>query len=197
MTDLFQEPDDATPLEPGEREGLLQTWITHRHDLNEAERENILNGLTWARRSRPTVERMLTEAFIQTLHRKMFEDVWAWAGTYRRTERNIGVPFFQIPVDLAALLADARYWIDNTTYAADEIAVRLHHRLVAIHPFPNGNGRHARLTADLLLERLGEAPFSWGGGQLADTGQLRTAYVTALRAADTHDIAPLLAFARS
>ena len=198
MTDVFQEPEDATPLEPGEREGLQQSWITHRGDLNVAEQENIVEGAAWARgrRSRKAAD-MLSADFALTLHKRMFGDVWKWAGTYRTTARNIGIDAYRIPVETAALFDDARYWVENRTYPPDEIAVRLHHRLVAIHPFPNGNGRHARLMADLLIERLGGEPFTWGGGGLTDTGALRTRYVESLRVADNHDIRPLLAFARS
>ena len=198
MTDLFQEPEDATPLEPQEREGLLQSWITHRNDLNEAEQENIVKGAAWVRgRRRIPVDRMLTEDFMRTLHRRMFGEVWQWAGHFRATERNIGVQAYRIPVELAALLADVRYWIEHETFAADEIAIRFHHRLVAIHPFPNGNGRHARLAADLLVGKMNKEPFSWGSGSLSDMGELRRRYVAALQAADNHDIGPLLEFARS
>ncbi|MCM2471310.1 mobile mystery protein B [Agrobacterium vitis] len=198
MTDLFQEPEDATPLEPQEREGLLQSWITHRHDLNEAEQENIVAAAAWVRgRRRMPASRMFTDDFMRMLHRRMFGEVWQWAGTYRTTERNIGIQAYRIPVELAALLDDARYWVEHETFAVDEIAIRFHHRLVAIHPFPNGNGRHARLAADLLVEKLGAEPFSWGSGSLGDVGELRTRYVAALQAADNHDIAPLLEFARS
>ena len=198
MTDLFQEPDDATPLEPEEREGLLQSWITHRRDLNEAEQENIIKGAAWARgrRARRPVD-MPSVKFAQELHDRMFGDVWNWAGTYRRTDRNIGIEAYRIGAEMAALFDDVKYWVEHETHTQDEIAIRLHHRLVAIHPFPNGNGRHARMMADLLIERLGGQPFSWGAGRLADIGELRTAYVTALRAADRHDVGPLLAFARS
>lgn len=198
MTDLFQEPEDATPLQPNEREGLLQTWITHRRDLNEAEQENIVEGAAWARgRRRVSIERMLSEDFIRTLHKRMFGDVWEWAGTFRSTERNIGVVAYRIGVELAGLLSDTRYWIESETFPPEEIAIRFHHRLVAIHPFPNGNGRHARLAADLLIERLGGERFSWGGGSLGDVGELRARYVATLRAADNHDIAPLMEFART
>jgi Fic-DOC domain mobile mystery protein B len=198
MTDLFQEPDDATPLESAERDGLLQSWITNRSDLNEAEQENIVKGASWARRRRGLKPAdLLNDEFARTLHKQMFGDVWKWAGTYRQTERSIGIDAYRIPTEMAALLDDARYWVDHKTYPADELAARLHHRLTAIHPFPNGNGRHARLMADLLIERLGGEPFSWGGGSLADVGALRAKYVAALKAADGHDIGPLLAFARS
>ena len=198
MTDLFNEPIDATPLKPDERDGLRQSWITHRRDLNEAEQENIVKGAAWARgrRSREAFG-LLTDDFAKNLHQRMFGEVWTWAGTYRRSERNIGIGAERIGADMPALFDDIRYWLEHETFPPDEIAVRLHHRLVAIHPFPNGNGRHARLMADLLIERLGGSSFSWGGASLADGGALRAAYVAALRGADNHDIAPLLAFARA
>lgn len=198
MTDLFQEPNDATPLTPQEREGLRQSWITHRRDLNEAEQENIVDGAVWARRQRGlTPAKLLDDGFARRLHGRMFDDVWEWAGAYRQSERNIGVAPYRIAADLALLFDDVRFWIEHDTYPIDEIAVRFHHRLVSIHPFPNGNGRHARLMADLLIEKLGGEAFSWGGGGLADVGELRARYVSALRQADGHDIGPLLAFARS
>jgi Fic-DOC domain mobile mystery protein B len=197
VTDLFQEPDGATPLEPEERDALLQSWITHRRDLNEAEQENIAKGAAWARnrRNRKAAD-LLTVDFALSLHRRMFGDVWRWAGTCRQTARNIGIDAYRIPGELPMVFDDARHWVEQGTYPPDEIAVRLHHRLAAIHPFPNGNGRHARLMADLLIERLGGEPFTWGGGSLTDVGELRTGYVEALRAADDHDMRPLLAFAR-
>ena len=197
MTDLFIEPDDGTPLAPDEREGLRQNWITLRSELNAAEQDNIVKGATWAHRPRQVRRELLDDEFARTLHQRMFGDVWGWAGSYRLTERNIGVDAHRIPNDIIMMFDDVRYWRDNNTYPPDELAVRLHHRLVSIHPLPNGNGRHARMMADLLIERFGGEPFSWGGGTLHDVGDLRTAYVEALRAADDHDIGPLLAFARS
>jgi len=198
VTDLFQQPDDATPLTHEEREGLLPTWITHRHELNEAEQANIVEAVAWARRRRSLGARdLLTESFAKSLHKRMFDEVWRWAGTYRRSERNIGIDAHRVPTDMPMMFDDVAYWIEHRTYRPDEIAVRLHHRLVAIHPFPNGNGRHARLMADLLIERLDALAFSWGGRTLADAGELRARYIAALRSADNHDIGPLLAFARS
>ena len=197
MTDLFQEPDDATPLEPEEREGLLQTWITHRNDLNEAEEANILQAAAWARSARQRNADLLAMQFVTGLHRRMFDEVWEWAGRFRLTERNIGIEAHRIAAELPNKLDNVRYWKDNKTFPPDEIAIRLHHDLVAVHPFPNGNGRHARLMADLLIEQMGGQPFSWGGGSLKDVGELRQAYVSALRDADNHDIDPLLEFART
>jgi Fic-DOC domain mobile mystery protein B len=127
----------------------------------------------------------------------MLGDVWKWAGRLRSSERNLGIPHWEIPVAIKELLANARTWITTEAYAPDEIAVRFHHRLVQIHSFPNGNGRHARLMADLLITELGGKPFSWGRGGLRDHGELRRRYIAALQAADHHDIQPLLTFSRS
>lgn len=198
MTDLFHEPDDATPLSPEERRDLRQSWITTRSDLNEAEQANIQKALIWARgRNYRRAEDILKEDFARALHLRMFGDVWKWAGTYRLTEKNVGTDFRRIPVELPQVLNDSGFWLANNTFPPDEQAVRLHHRLVAIHPFSNGNGRHTRLMADLLVERLGGTPFSWGGGSIADAGELRSRYISALKRADEHDIGPLLTFARS
>ena len=131
------------------------------------------------------------------LHRRMFGDVWRWAGKFRTSEHNLGIPFYEIPVALRQLLDDVKTWIEYKSYPPDEIAARLHHRLVQIHPFPNGNGRHSRLMADLLVMSLGGERFSWGSANLQAIGDLRGRYIAALKAADNHDIGPLLAFARS
>lgn len=197
MTDLFQEPDDATPLDPALRGDLIQTWITTRADLNEAEEENIVSGAAWARRRRGGTDALLNEDFSKSLHKQMFGDVWKWAGTYRQTELNIGIAPHLIAAEMPVMFDNVRFWVANKTYSADEIAVRLHHRLTQIHGFPNGNGRHARMMADLLIEKLGGEPFTWGSGSIHDTGTLRTTYINALRAADNHDFGPLLAFARA
>jgi Fic-DOC domain mobile mystery protein B len=140
---------------------------------------------------------VLDEKFLKGLHKRMFGRVWRWAGEFRLTERNIRVAPHRIGVDLRNLLDDCRYWIEHGTYPPDEIAARFHHRLVWIHPFPNGNGRHARLATDLLSVRLGQPRFSWGRVNLVDAGETRRAYVAALRAADGHDIQPLLEFVRA
>ena len=195
MNDLFEESRDTTPLEPEEHEGLLPTWITYRGELNEMEQTNVAAGAAWARRQHR--RDVLTVDFISELHRRMFNNVWAWAGKFRQTERNIGIDPAQISVQVHTALTDTRYWVDHQTCPPDEIAVRLHHRLVAIHPFPNGNGRAARLVADLLAARLGREPFTWGRASLINVSETRTRYVAALRAADDYDIRPLLAFARS
>lgn len=195
MAGPFDEPEDATPLDPEERAGLLQTWITFRHELNQAEQANIVIGLAWARRSRRP--ELLSVEFLRRFHRQLFGDVWAWAGRFRTTERNIGIAPSGIGVEVQKALDDARFWIEHDVYPADEIAVRLHHRLVAIHPFPNGNGRITRLLADLLAEKFGSRAFTWGRQDLTAINDTRARYIEALRAADRHDIGPLLKFARS
>ena len=193
---LFQTEDDAaTPLTQDEKNGLIPSWITFRHELNEAEQMNIAEGRLWASRQRN--RELLDERFLRDLHKRMLGNVWTWAGAWRKTERNLGVSAWQISTELRNLLEDAHLWIAQTVYPPDEIAARFHHRLVAIHPFPNGNGRHSRLMADLLVTRLGGQRFSWGNASLTQPGELRTRYISALRQADAHHIAPLLAFVRS
>jgi Fic-DOC domain mobile mystery protein B len=194
VSDLFEEPDNATPLTPEERNALIPAHIAYRRELNEAEQENIYRAQDWALATR---RELLTERFVKDLHGRMLGDVWRWAGKLRTVERNIGIPHYEIPIALHQLLDDAKTWIKYDSYPRDEIAVRVHHRLVQIHPFPNGNGRHARLMADLLVMRLGGERFSWGSANLQNAGDVRARYVAALRAADNHDIAPLLTFARS
>lgn len=194
MTDLFEEPDEATPLTSDERQGLIPSDITYRRELNRAEQENIARAQDWALSRRRDV---LSERFLKDLHRRMLGDVWRWAGGFRTSERNIGIAHYEIPMALRALLADTAAWIEHEAYPPDVIAVRFHHRLVQIHPFPNGNGRHARLMADLLIMRLGRERFTWGSINLQDAGEVRRRYIHALKAADGHDVGPLLDFARA
>jgi Fic-DOC domain mobile mystery protein B len=195
MTDPLEPQDDAaTPLAAEEREGLIPSYITLRGELNAAEQDNILEAERWAFGRRRHV---LDEDFLKVLHQRMFGHVWRWAGDYRRSDKNVGVDWHRIPVELRQLIGDARYWVEHESFAPDEIAARFHHRLVWIHPHPNGNGRHSRLATDLLLVSTGRPRFSWGRENLVDAGETRERYVAALRAADAHDIGPLLAFVRS
>ena len=196
MTDPLIDAEDeaSTPLTAEERSALIPTYITLRSELNEAEQIGIADADRWAFSRKRNA---LDEEFLFQLHKRMFREVWKWAGEVRRSERNIGVDHWHIRPDLRTLLDDVRYWIEHKTHEVDEIAVRFHHRLVFIHPFPNGNGRWSRLAADLLAVQLGRSRFSWGSGNLVAIDEMRRRYVAALRAADGHDIEPLLAFARS
>lgn len=192
---LFDADDDAaTPLTPEERAQLIPTYITTRAQLNEAEQINITEADLWAFNRKRDV---LSEEFLRNLHKRMLRKVWKWAGTFRTSERNIGIDAYRIGVELRTLLEDVAYWVTNNTFATDEIAARFHHRLVLIHPFPNGNGRHARLAADLLAVKLGQKRFTWGSANLVQPAATRSAYAAALKAADNRDIAPFLDFARS
>lgn len=194
MSDLFEQPHDATPLTPEEMRELIPAHIAYRSELNEAEQENIARAQDWALSRRRD---LLSEKFVTDLHRLMLGDVWRWAGKFRLSERNLGIRFYEISVAVRQLLDDTKAWIECKSFSPDEVAVRFHHRLVQIHPFPNGNGRHARLIADLLIMRLGGERFSWGRASLREARDVRRRYIAALKAADNHDIVPLLAFARS
>jgi len=175
-------------------EGLRFKHVTTRGELDELEQANIESGLLWLGRQRR--KDVLTDDFALTLHRRLFGEVWNWAGTFRKTEKNIGVDPLEISVQLRTLMDDAKYWAEHSTYDPVEAAVRLHHRMVFIHPFPNGNGRHARIMADTMLSRVYAAdPVDWAGGHdLQKMNERRTIYIAALRAADKGDLGPLLDF---
>jgi Fic-DOC domain mobile mystery protein B len=194
MTAQLDYPPGATPLDADELASLIPGHINTQGELNEWEQLNIVQGEQWARKQRKEI---LSEGFLRQLHKQMFGETWKWAGEFRKSDKNIGVDWLHIGVELKKLFDDVRYQVEHCTFPADEIAVRFHHRLVAIHPFPNGNGRHARMMADLLVERLGRPRFSWGSRSLVDAGETRLNYIAALQTADARDIAPLLAFARS
>lgn len=192
----FDYPDGATPLDADEAQGLLLSHITSRGELDRWEQENISEAEAWAFRRKP--KDILTIGFLKRMHKRMFGTVWRWAGKRRTSGKNIGVDVWQIDTGLQNLCADCATWIECGTYPPDEIAACFHHRLTAIHPFPNGNGRHARLMTDILLVHLlGQPRFSWGSGSLVNAGDCRQQYITALRAADRLDYSLLLAFARS
>lgn len=201
LTDLGEEPPGATPLEEEELEGLKQSWITTRGDLNEAEADNILSGQSkWTNRPNK-LDRILDDKTVRDLHKDLFGQVWSWAGTYRRTEKTIGIDPINISVEVRNLVEDAKYWFaENSNPSIDAAAARFHHKLVAIHPFANGNGRHSRFMTDLILGAIGAPEFTWGGGKgnaLSTATEVRARYLAALRAGDVGDYEPLLAFVRS
>jgi Fic-DOC domain mobile mystery protein B len=201
LTEIHLGPDGSTPLEPDERAGLIPTYIATREELNAAEQANIADAVLGMRRRRLTTARVLDSMFLRSLHKAMFRDVWRWAGKYRTTERNIGVEPSVIAVSVTNLMADAASWVapESRWLERDQAVCLLHHRLVAIHPFPNGNGRHARAFADLLMRTLEGEPFTWGAAGIQGQGPDRQAYLDALRAADAdpENIDPLVTFARS
>jgi Fic-DOC domain mobile mystery protein B len=192
--DPFAADDAATPLTPEERRDLIPSYVALRSELNEVEALNVAAGDRWALSRKRDV---LDEVFLQRLHLRMFGDVWRWAGKYRSSERNIGVAPHMVAVAMHQTIDDARYWVDHTSWPPDELAVRFSHKLVSVHPFPNGNGRWSRLAGDLLAIQLGEKRLTWGSASIVSISDTRRAYVDALRRADGGDIAPLLAFARN
>jgi Fic-DOC domain mobile mystery protein B len=186
--------DGHTNLSEEDRNGLIPTYIATRGDLYDAEQRNITQALL---RRPPNVGELLDDKYLRDLHRSMFGDVWEWAGRYRLRETNIGIAPFEIPAAVRMLVDDAKAWIEYATYEPDELAIRFHHRLVAIHPFPDGNGRHGRVAADYLIQALDGRPFGWGAGVESDTQLLRETYRRALQRADVGEFSPLLRFARS
>jgi Fic-DOC domain mobile mystery protein B len=192
----FDYPVGATPIDLDEVQGLLLSHIRTRAELDRWEQENISEAEDVVLRRKQ--KDILTEKYARNLHKKMFGTVWRWAGDFRRSQKNIGIEWMQVPVALRQLFQEVNGWLEYNSYPPDEIAARFHHRLVAIHAFSNGNGRHARLLADVLLVHLlGRERFSWGQENLTDAGECRHRYIAALQAADRHDYGPLLAFVRS
>lgn len=186
-----------TELDEDEKEGLLIKSITIREELNEFEQQNIEKAIQWTFGRKLKKEKLLSEKFIKELHKKMYGDVWKWAGEFRKSEKNIGVKSYLIATELRILLDDCLFWIDNNVYQQEEIAVRFKHRLVSIHCFANGNGRHSRLIADLIMEKLfGGSFFSWGGNDLVNQTDSRLNYIMAIKLADANKIERLIEFAK-
>lgn len=186
-----------TPLDEDEKEGLLITTIMTRGELDEFEQLGVEKAIEWTMKRKVGLEQILTEDFVRELHKRMFGDIWKWAGQFRTSNKNLGVDKNQIRTEVKKLLDDCRYWIDHKVFAEDEIAVRFSHRIVTIHPFSNGNGRHSRLIADILVNHgFGRPLFSWGSINLTAHGAARSAYLNAIREADDNDYQSLIIFAR-
>ncbi len=187
-----------TPLDEDEKEWLLIRTITNRGELDEHEQQNIEDAVYWSLKTFLKADSIFSEVFLQKLHVRMFGKVWKWAGEYRKSNKNIGVDRWMITPELRVLLDDVRYWHTNKTYPPDELAIRFKHRLVSIHCFPNGNGRHSRLVADIVISKVYGMPlFTWGAAGSDTQAELRARYIKAMKAADRGDVQALLVFARS
>lgn len=187
-----------TALSEEETEGLRILSITTREELDQFEQQNIEDAISWTLGKNWKLEKLLSESFIKQLHMRMYGQVWRWAGTYRLSDKNLGVPYYEIHTALRQLLDDARYWHEHQVYEPIEQVLRFKHRLVSIHCFPNGNGRHSRLMADIIIEKLFDLPvFSWGGLQLIQPTEIRKKYIDSLKTADSHNIEDLISFAQS
>jgi Fic-DOC domain mobile mystery protein B len=187
-----------TPLDDEEKEGLLIPTIATREELDEFEQQNIEEAIQWVLGRSLKAEIILSEKFVRNLHKRMYGDVWEWAGKYRKTEKNFGLDKWQIPVALRSLCDDTLFWIQNNTYLPDEIAIRFKHRIVSIHCFANGNGRHSRLMADVIIQKVYKLPFfTWGARDLVHQSEARSNYLKTVKAADRGNYEPLLIFART
>lgn len=187
-----------TPLDEEEKRDLIPSLVT-REDLDAFEQENILEARKWVmQKSVLSKLDIFSEKFLLNLHKRMYGHVWKWAGTFRKTNKNIGVDKIYLATELHTLLGDAQYWLEHKTYPISDLAVIFHHRLVKIHLFPNGNGRHARMVADVIVAKFGGDKLSWGGNSdLTKPDDIRTRYIAALREADGGNYEPLLEFAKS
>jgi len=194
----FDYKDGQTPLDEEEMHGLKIKSITTQGELDEFEQLNIEKAVEWTIHTKLNPENILTEKFIKALHKRMYADVWKWAGEFRKTEKNIGVPWTQIGIELKNLIDDTKYWIENKTYAPAEIAIRFKHRIVSIHCFPNGNGRHSRMMADIIIESIfGEELFSWHQSNRIKPNETRKEYIDALKKANNGNVDQLIKFAKN
>ena len=191
----FEYTKGQTPISEEEKVGLKIKAISTMSELDEFEQQNIEEAIAWTLINPPAVEKILSEDFINLVHKKMFKDVWSWAGSYRRTNKNIGLDYYVIRQKVRTLINDCKYWIENQVYPSDEIANRFKHGLVSIHLYPNGNGRHSRLMADILIDALNGKPFTWGSKTI-NQNESRKEYIEALRAADNGDYTGLIQFSR-
>jgi Fic-DOC domain mobile mystery protein B len=190
--------DGQTPMDEDEKEGLLIPTIATRGELDEFEQQNIEQAVAWYLNRSFSTKNVFTEKFLKALHKRMYGNVWAWAGEFRKTNKNIGVDKWQIQTELKALLDDVNFWYTNSTFSPDETTIRFKHRLVSTHCFPNGNGRHSRLIADIVIEKIFKLPhYTWGASDLIKQSDQRIAYLKAIKQADKGNIKPLIAFARS
>jgi Fic-DOC domain mobile mystery protein B len=190
--------DGQTPLDEEEKEGIKIKAITTQGELDEFEQLNIEKAVEWTIHTNLKPERILAEKFIKDLHKKMYGDVWKWAGNFRKSNKNIGIEWTQIAIELKTLLDDTKFWIDNKTFPQDEISIRFKHRIVAIHCFPNGNGRHSRMIADIIMENIfGLDIFSWNKSNMVKADDTRKKYIVALRKADQGDVSELIKFANN
>jgi Fic-DOC domain mobile mystery protein B len=190
--------DGQTPLDEEEKEGLLISTISTREELDEFEQYNIEKAIQWIYSRKLKKEQLLSEKFIKELHKKMYGDVWRWAGKFRTSQKNLGVESYKIATELKILMDDCLFWIENNTFGSVEIAVRFKHKLVSIHCFSNGNGRHSRLMADLIMEKVfGKPILGWGGNNLIQQNNTRDFYIKAVKLADKNEFQTLIEFAQS
>ena len=194
----FEYVDGQTPLNEDEKNGLLIKTISTQGELDEHEQRNIEKAIEWTIRNKFKTAKILDEKFIKGLHKKMFSDTWKWAGDFRQSEKNIGVSWIKIPIELRSLLDDTKYWIENATYPPDELAIRFKHRLVNIHCFPNGNGRHSRIMADIIISSVYDRDvFTWHHSNMVKAGEVRAKYIAAIREGDIGNMHQLIEFARN
>lgn len=177
-----------TPIDDDEKLALIP-HIDTLEELNIWEHENIIEARKWAMSSRVLkISDVFDLDFLVKLHKKMFNKTWKWAGNLRASNKNIGCDFYQIRTELKNLSDDIKFWLEKNTYNAKQLALIIHHRLVKIHLFPNGNGRHARLAADCILKKLDSTKkIDWEGKNFRSSEELRKKYITALRSSDKGD----------
>lgn len=184
-------PAGATPINPEEFDGLIPKHITTRDELNAAEFENI--GEAQIKYYLAKRKFQFSVSSLYRIHQDMFKNVWRWAGKKRTTNKNIGIDKTQIDAQMKVVIDDLSYWIEDKMNEI-EISARLHHRLVYIHPFNNGNGRWARFIVNLFLIDKVESFLDIPEQELLHSNDLRQKYISALKDADVQNFVPLIEF---
>lgn len=187
---LFNYPIGATPL--NDYSGLIPKTILTQNDLNRAEAENIfLAQKKYLFGNIGSPKYWFNIPTLKAIHKAMFGNVWVWAGDFRKSITSIGIEPYKVPYQLGELCADVDAWVHNCDgLGILEQAARIHHRLVLIHPFENGNGRFSRLIADRYLLAFDCKHPNWP--YLEDNDAIRSQYIASLKAADRGDYEPLL-----
>ena len=187
--------DGSTPLDHDQVIGIRFSHLTTMGELDEIEDLNIQKGMEWLNRQKG--DDYLSTEFLCKLHERLFGDVWKWAGKFRTSEVNISkYRPYDIGPQLKNFFEDIKLWIEGGSMSWDEISAEAHHRLVTIHPFPNGNGRTTRIYTEYLQKRNQQPVSSWGASLAHDSKARRDLYIQSLRNADKGNFEALIAFMR-
>jgi Fic-DOC domain mobile mystery protein B len=185
--------DGSTPLDHDQIKGIRFAHLTTMGELDELEDENIQRGLEWLNHQK--TKDYLSIEFLCKLHEKLFGEVWKWAGKFRTVEVNISkYRHHDVRPQLHNFFEDIKLWISGGKMSWDEISAEMHHRLVTIHPFPNGNGRTTRIFTEYVQKRNQQQVTSWGSTRKIDQKKRRDDYIKALRLADIGDFRALIDF---
>ena len=179
---LFKDRGGQTPLPPELQKGLISKNVQTIGELDEYEEQNIAEGMVWLEDSNAN---SLNYSFWLRLHKKLFGNVWNWAGEIR--SHDLGNADFLYPEKvrpaLMQLIGDAEYWFKNDTYPKKETIARIHEKLLTIHPFANGNGRWSRILTEYICKQNKIDIPKWNLKSKDDPQKRRKEYIEAVELA--------------